>query len=240
MRHWYLIPLAAIVGLIAGSWGPREDLALTREIKEQQTRKTSAASRTGFGAIANLAGIPDRTGSRRFGRTSRTNTVENAEASTNETAAVEAPATNAAPSRAGRRPLRDDDLRARIDEAAELWRTRCELAKTQWKDKLGVEGEKAVQFDSMVDAMNADLRDLMAEFAGEVAVAKEISPELGVKMMSAVTRTVSEAYDALGECVEAEKRAEVSNLPVYEFVDPAVFEPMIKVQDYLEPSRMGF
>ena len=24
MKHWYLIPLGAVVGVIAGSWGPRE------------------------------------------------------------------------------------------------------------------------------------------------------------------------------------------------------------------------
>ena len=27
MKNWFWIPLAAIVGGIAGSWGPREDLA---------------------------------------------------------------------------------------------------------------------------------------------------------------------------------------------------------------------
>ena len=31
MKNWFWIPLAAIAGVIAGSWGPREDLESYKE-----------------------------------------------------------------------------------------------------------------------------------------------------------------------------------------------------------------
>jgi len=238
MKNWYLIPLAALAGLIAGAWGPRADLEAMKELQSEKTVKAESSAKSGFGAIANLVNLPDRARhSRPRPAGAETNRMESA------TNRVESAAgTNGTHAARRHNPWRDrKDLRSRIEEAKELWRTRSELARTQWKAKLGVRGDGEKRFDEMVDAMNADLRDVMTEFAAEVAETRDVSPELGVKMMSAMTRTLAEGYDALGECVDAEARAEVSRMPLHEFIDPSVMEPMIQVQDYLEPSdfKMG-
>lgn len=236
MKHWYLIPLAAIGGLIAGAWGPTADLEAFKELQSEENVKKESNAKSGFGTIANLVNLPDE--ARRPMRrppepeTNRvevvdgTNRVENA-ADTNRVGRLHRPP---------RGPWDRKDLKNRIEEAKELWRTRCDLARTQWKAKLKIEGEKATRFDEMVDAMNADLKDLMTEFAAEVAEKKAVSPELGVKMMSAVTQTLAEEYEAIGECVDDDMRAEVSEMPLHEFIDPSFIEPMIQVQDYLEPG----
>ena len=40
MKNWFWIPLAAIAGLVAGSWGPREDLAKFKEnVREAETQQ---------------------------------------------------------------------------------------------------------------------------------------------------------------------------------------------------------
>ena len=230
MKHWYLIPLAAVVGMIVGAWGPSADLAALREMQAENAVRAETNAKSGFGAIANLVKIPERAAPR-FDSRPATNAVTVADRG--ETAAP----TNGVVRPGRHRVWRDSaDLKNRIEEAKDLWRARSELSRTQWKAKLEVSGDRERRFDEMVDAMNADLRDLMAEFAAEVAESKDVSPELGVKMMSAVTRTLAEGYDALGECVDAEVRAEVSKIPLHEFIDPGVIEPMIQVQDYLEPD----
>lgn len=232
MKNWYLIPLAAVAGLIAGAWGPRADLETLKDAQVVKQAKTESNQKSGFGAITQLVNIPARSRPRRFEPEKDTNTVEGV-ASTNETAEV-------APRRRHRMPWRNsEDLKNRIEDAKDLWKTRSELARTQWKSKLNVSEAQAKRFDEMVDAMNADLKDLMSEFAEEVAQSKTISPELGVKMLSAVTRTLSEGYDALGECVDPSVREEVANMPLHEFIDPSVIEPMIKVQDYVETDNQG-
>lgn len=236
MKHWYLIPLAAIIGLAAGSWGPRADLAELKELGEAKHTRSENHRRSGFGAITELAHIPDRAKSR---RPSGKRPVP--KATTNEVPPITAPEATVTDSgeRADSRKRHPgfigngEDLRSRLDEAAELWRVRGEIARTEWKSKLGLDGARSDAFDSALDAMNADLREVMAEFAVEVAKAKEISPELGIRMMNAVTGTLTATYDAIGEGLDDETRALSAQLPVHDFIDPYIFEPMIQVQDYL-------
>ena len=240
MKNWFWIPLAAIVGGIAGSWGPREDLARFKETvrEERMEKKTSQAA--GFDAFARLANIPD-VAKRQVPKSGKD---LNAAAKTNRTENVRGEETNAAPvvsAETSKKPSwhpptgSRQDLRARIEEAAELWQTRVELAKTQWKAKLGVSGEKATaSFESAVATMNESLRDAMQALADEIEQAGKMTPELSLRMMGDAARVMAEAYDAVGAALPEEKRAEVSDMPVFEFIDPMVAEPLIGVQDKLD------
>lgn len=232
MKNWMWIPLAAIAGLVAGSWGPREDLRLLKErmVTERATKKVSRSA--GFDAFAHLANIPD-VAKRRPKKAAEPNAPKKAlavepEAGTGTTAKA------AAPERRPRR-MSPEDLRARIDEAAELWRTRVELASVQWKGKLGAtDGERATAFDSAIATMNESLRETMQAMADEIESAGKMTPELGLRLMGDASRVMAETYDALGAVVPENRRAEVSEMPVFEFIDPSVAEPLIGVQDKLD------
>ena len=251
MKNWFWIPLAAIAGVIAGSWGPREDLESYKESVRAERSQKKVSGTAGFDAFARLANIPDVAKRR-----------PKAQPRTNEVARVEKPVgTNAVNLAQAKRPgenypvLNDnhrstavwmasggsrEDLKARIEEAAELWNTRVEIAKTQWKGKLGIGDEKSsAAFDSAVATMNEALRDTMEALAEEIEKAGKVSPELGLRMMGDLTRNMAEAYDAIGAAVPPERRADVSEIPVHEFIDPMVAEPLIGVQDKLEGGFMG-
>jgi len=242
MKHWYLIPMAAVAGLIAGSWGPRADLEELKSLRESASEKKVAHHRSGgFGAIADLANVPARAsrprrvkvdGERDAGGeyaadadVENTNAVELAETTVSND--VENVGTTT-------RRVSPEDLRARIDEAAELWRTRSELAKTQWKTKLGLEGENAERFDETLAAMNDALRETMVAAAEEIARVEKLTPELGVKLISAMTESMGEAYEVIGNVVDEDKRGEVSEMTLHDFIDPFVIEPLVSVQDLLE------
>ena len=231
MKNWFWIPLAAITGVIAGSWGPREDLESYKESVQAERTQRKVSGTAGFDAFARLANIPDVAKRR---PKAGTNGVE-------RVARVEKVETNGVEAVAQRRPRWSrEDLAARIEEAAELWNARVELAKTQWKGKLGIgDGAGASSFDSAVATMNEALRDTMEAFAGEIENTGKMTPELGLRMMGDLTRNLAEAYDAIGAAVPAERRAEVSEIPVHEFIDPMVAEPLIGVQDKLEGGFMG-
>lgn len=236
MKNWYLIPLAAIVGIVAGSWGPREDLEKFREnVREERTQKKVSAT-AGFDAFARLASIPDVAKRRPKAKTKGDASGEKGE--TGEKG--ERVGTNGVEVAAQRRPKWSrEDLAARIEEAAELWNTRVELAKTQWKGRLGIgDGVSSASFDSALATMNETLRDTMEAFAEEIENAGRMTPELGLRMMGDLTRNLAEAYDAIGAAVPAERREEVSEIPVHEFIDPMVAEPLIGVQDKLEGGFM--
>ena len=60
MKNWFWIPLAAIVGGIAGAWGPREDLEKFKDgVREERTQKKVSGA-TGFDAFARLVRICSR------------------------------------------------------------------------------------------------------------------------------------------------------------------------------------
>ena len=239
MKNWFWIPLAAIAGVIAGSWGPREDLESYKESVQVERTQKKVSGTAGFDAFARLANIPDVAKRRPKARTNElarsVRHLAPVESSmTNATAVAESPKAFPEEPKNGYR-LSREDLAARIEEAAELWSARVEIAKTQWKGKLGVkDGKSSAAFDSAVATMNETLRDTMEAFAAEIENAGKMTPELGLRMMGDLTRNLAEAYDAIGAAVPPERRAEVSEVPVHEFIDPMVAEPLIGVQDKLE------
>ena len=251
MKNWFWIPLAAVAGVIAGSWGPREDLESYKESVQAERTQKKVSGTAGFDAFARLANIPD-VAKRRPKAQPRTNEIvrvaKPAGTNTVNLAQAKKPGENDPVMNDNRRPTAvwmasggsREDLRARIEEAAELWNTRVELAKTQWKGKLGIKDENSsAAFDSAVATMNEALRDTMEALAEEIEKAGKVNPELGLRMMGDLTRNMAEAYDAIGAAVPPERRAEVSEIPVHEFIDPMVAEPLIGVQDKLEGGFMG-
>ena len=72
--------------------------------------------------------------------------------------------------------------------------------------------------------------------ADEIAAAKTMTPELGVRLMGDLSTSLAETYDAIGACVGEELRGQVSDLQLVDFVDPSVAEPLIAVQDKIDPQ----
>ena len=242
------LPLACLAGFVVGAWGARDELRAYQEsVKEERNR--SAKKVGGFDTFANIVKIPEM--SRRPRRPKRAPDKKKAVHPTNEVsrAANIQPdsAHSATNSRAAERknPSRRsvEDLGVRIEEAQDLWRTRVEVVRAQWKDKLKLSGEKEQAFDAALQEMNERLYDSVATVAELIAGREEISPELGLRLVGETTAIMSETYDKIGACVPENMRSDVSSIQIVDFVDPGVAEPLVGVQGKLEglrpPSRMG-
>ena len=224
------LPVAFVLGGLVGRFGPAEELRAFRRSAEAKETAKAARSANGFDSFAALANIPKA--AKRPHRVTPSKSTD---------ATAKAGADNAAPP-AERRPRRMDpeDLRARIDEAAELWRARIELKRAATVEKLGLNERGAAVFDETIASMNARLRDTMQAMADQLAVeGAEMTPELGVRFLGDLSAAVAETYDALGEAVGEEKRGEISRLQLHEFVDPSSAEPLIAVQDRLDMSALS-
>ena len=226
------LPAAFVIGGLVGYYGPSEELR-SREQREQE-EKAKPRSNNAFGSFAQMVNIPDAAKRPRRARDAEKHDAHDApSAGASESAPTNAPAQTA--ERRHRR-LAPEDLRARIDEAADLWRARVEIARTAAVDKLGLDGDKAQAFNDAVDAMNDKLRESMQLVADEIAAAKTMTPELGVRLMGDLSTSLAETYDAIGACVGEELRGQVSDLQLVDFVDPSVAEPLIAVQDKIDPQ----
>ena len=257
MKSFVWLPIACIAGVIIGAWGPREELRALKENAEAERKKPRNAAE-GFQAFARMANIPEeakRSRRRRpdakplFASTNRpparTVAVTNAPsaplapsapAATQAVETAVAATTNAPPRRQER--MSPEDLRARIEEAQELWRTRVELARARWKEKLNIDAAMGEKFDAALDSMNEQLYDTMQTMAAMLAQQDKMTPELGLRMMGDATTIMAETYEKLGACVPADRRGEVSEMQVFEFIDPGVAEPLIPVQDKLDRFPM--
>ena len=243
------LPLACLVGYVVGTWGARDELRAYQEsVKEEHSRSSKNAA--GFDTFANIVKIPEMT--RRPRKTKKAHVKRKGVASTNEAVVVAAApvtvdaasATNAAPVQAKKPPRRSvEDLGVRIEEAQELWRTRVEVVRAQWKDKLKLSGDKEQAFDAALQEMNERLYDSIAAVADLVAESETMSPELGLRLVGETTAIMAETYDKIGTCVPQEMRTDVSSMQMVDFVDPGVAEPLVGVQGKLEglrhPPRMG-
>ena len=238
------LPLAFVVGGFIGAYGPTEELRTREERVEAEKTKAKAKQKStgAFGSFAQIVNIPDE--AKRPRRPRRTPKDDKPAASTNSAESAEsalasdAAKTNAPAQR--RRPekrLSPEDLKARIDEAADLWRTRIEVAKASAVSKLGLGDAGKASFEEALEAMNDRLRESAQIVADQIASAERMTPELGVRLMGEVSTALAETYDAIGACAGEGKRDEVSNMNLADFIDPSVAEPFVAVQDKLEAMR---
>ena len=237
------LPLACLVGFVVGSWGAKEELRAFKEsVKEGQ--KESARKAGGFDTFANMVKIPEMARRPRKGKRPvkqnvkavSTNSVSVAE--TSQKTDQDGNPANAVAEKSSERKtpprLSREDLRSRIEEAQDLWRTRVDVSRAQWKDKLKLSGESEKAFDAALQEMNERLYDSVAAVADLVADMETMTPELGLRLVGETTAIMAETYDRIGACVPQSMRSDVSSMQMVDFVDPGVAEPLIGVQGKID------
>ena len=225
------LPLVFIAGGLVGYYGPAEELR-SRDVREKE-EKTKAKPKNAFGSFTELVNIPEVA--------KRPRRVKDTEPATNkaDVAATEYEQPNETNATAEataprRKRVAPEDLRARIDEAAELWRTRIEIARASAIEKLGLDDKGAESFNDAIEDMNVKLRESIQIVADRIASSEAMTQELGVRLMGDIATSLAETYDSLAACVDEDHRGEVSRLELTNFIDPSVGEPLIAVQDKLE------
>ena len=243
---WIWVPVAGVIGLMVGAWGPREELR-EREKKAAEEKiaaaEESRTSRGAFKSFAQMVNIPEEARRPRRRGQKRPTKPTAAPATNAVPAAADAPVANAdqhesaAVEEAPRAPA-PNDLRARIEEAQEIWRARSDVARAQWKEKLNLDAAAAEKFDAAIDEMNSQLRDTMQALAEQIAQSDKFTQELGLRRVGDATTIMAETYDKLG-AVAPGARATVSDIQMTDFIDPGVAEPLISVQGKMESLPVG-
>lgn len=241
MKAVIWLPASMLLGMVIGAWGPRADVRdyekwAFSQVKDAERRmwdprnaKQSAASET-FRAFARVANIPDYASKPSKGAAVPPKRRRSGIAATNAV-----PVRETAPAMGAQARPSPRDLRARIEEAQALWAARVDVVRAQWKDKLKLDDAAALRLDALVDEMNLQLYDTMQIMAGHLGNSEEMTPELALRLVGDATTIMAETYDKIGALVPADMRGEVSKMRLDDFIDPAVAEPIIAVQDKIEP-----
>lgn len=233
MKLWHLLPFTLLAGLLIGRWLPNEETRVESAVRmEVTTQKNTDA----LNNITRMVQIPDKASKPRK-RPAPAATNQPPEGATNAIT-LDLTSTNAPAGHSHRERMSPEDLRARIDEAKELWRTRAELARVQMIDKLGLTTvEQQTAFDNAINTMNQTMFDTMKGLATEVKNSPEMTTEQGIRVVAEMTTAMTTTYDALFKAVPQDKQSEVGKMQMTDFIDPNVMEPMIEVQDKLQTMK---
>ena len=243
MKLAVFLPFVLLLGLVIGGWAPKEELrAAKKEVAELTARLTERNKDLRMDTFASFVKIPERAKNPNP-RPSAARTVANlpdrgpsSNSAPQGLTAARAVTNTAAETAAEQpeKPLKAEDLRARIDEAKELWKTRVEIARAQWLDRLRLSPEDTALFDNTINTMNENLYASMQRLADGLASEETITPEAGVRVFNEMTSALVQTYDDLNAFLPEAQRGEAAKLELTDFVDPAVAEPLIAVQDKLE------
>ena len=247
MKNLIFLPLALLLGLLIGQWGPSGELqTLRKEVADLTKKLANRDSDSRIGTITRMVQIPDRASDkprpRPKPRPLATESNDGQSSSTTLNVDIQPPPAVAATESEPITPPSPEDLQARIEEAKELWATRVQIAREQWINRLKLSPEEVELFDASINAMNAELQASIQGLADMLAAGEELTPELGTRFFNEMTASLVQAYDDLGTFVPAEQRGEAAKIELTDFIDPAVAEPLIIVQNKLpnERRRGGF
>lgn len=238
MKSAFFLPFVLLLGLVIGGWAPKEELRSARKELDVLNAKLSDRDKSQrFDAFTRIVQIPDRAKQPKpqAARPSPAHAYET-NAAARPAAAAEAP-TNTVSKKADPKkeaPPKPEDLRARIDEAKELWKTRVDIARAQWIDRLKLTPDGTAQFDNAINTMNENLYAAMQNLADAVGSADTLTPEAGLRSFNEMTSVLVQTYDTLDAVIPDAQQAEAAKMELTDFIDPAIAEPLVAVQDKLE------
>ena len=236
MKFIIILPFVLLLGLIIGGWAPKEELRATKNELVELNKKLSGREKDSrMDTFTRMVKIPDRA-NRPVPQPAATRAAADTPVTGVHTTNLQV-TTNAAPRPASAKtevPVSPEDLRARIDEAKELWKTRVDIARAQWIQRLKLTTEATALLDASVNAMNEELYASMQGLADALSNSDELTPELGTRFFNEMTTSLVKTYDDLNAIVPEEQRGETADIDLTDFIDPGVAEPLIGVQDKLD------
>jgi len=225
MKHFVWIPIALLLGLILGGWGPREDLKLARQeldlLRSKETRRTENPVRT----VTDWVRIPPSA----------------SQEPAAPPASAEAVATNGPATVAQAAPAETPEgLRKQIDAAIELWKVRSDVARSTFLARANFDQEQTTRFDVLLSAMNLRLRATIEQIAARLRAGEPPTPESGVQAVHALSGALATTYDEMDRTLPPTWRTtENGPLDLVDFIDPSVAEPLIGVEQLLPRGRRG-
>jgi hypothetical protein len=242
MKLALFLPFVFLLGLIIGGWAPKEELRASRkQIAELAAKLAARDNGSRMDMFTRIAMIPDRAQPKPPPHTRSGPHADRDVLPEADTNAVASNATsNAAPiqprhrrQQGSDRAPRPEDLRTRIDEAKELWITRVEVARAQWIDRLKLSQDQTAQFDEAILSMNAQLQATLQILSDELAASDTLTPETGIRTFNEMTSILVATYDRIGSVLPEGEEGQTGTLELTDFIDPAITEPLISVQDKL-------
>lgn len=244
MKFWFVFPLVFLAGLLIGGLQPRGELRRLRQ--ELETRKkvenTPPAQSRQLASFLSMLPVdtPVRDPERDHARVS-TSRVETAETDNGTATGHVAQLADTRKNRAAMTPEeRAEAFKARMEQAAEAWRLRAEIARSGFASKTGFTDKEMMDFDVLMKSMNVRLEDLFIKTAEQLKAGDPFTPETGIRLVNGLTESMVLTYSEMDRKLPATWRKDAgASFDLVTYVDPVVVKPLVEVQDKLPaPGEM--
>ena len=233
--------LTLVVGYILGGWSPRSDIyALEKKIAQLEHKFEERAyggnpSLSGITQMLNVPDKPDPQSSRGDGESDAKSSadegaMEPSEASTTEEEGEEPEAENEAEV-----PDEPESFEKRIEQAAELWGMRSDIARNSFLTNINATEEESGRFDILVEAMNIRLESTIGKWAATLNEDSVPAREAGLRMMNEITDALVLTYDELNRSMPPSWSDDAGNeFQLVDYIDPLVAMPLSGLEDTLQ------
>lgn len=228
MRAYILLPFIFLLGLLLGQCTPQQELTRLKRELAQRPKHAEQRHNLNLDTITRMVQIPETTTRRSARPAPAVQITANAPSDASDAATSPHDTASFPPS------WSEHSLAARIEEAKELWQTRMTLARTQWIERLQLTTDGVILFDDVIDNMNLELQASLQQLADLLADDTTMNTAIGVRLVSQLTTSIANAYDELHTLLPPETHAPLTELELTDFINPAVADPLIAVQDKLE------
>jgi hypothetical protein len=235
VKAWVLIPLVFLAGLVIGGLQPRGELRRLRQ--ELETRKkverTAPPQERQLASFLSMLPMDAPRADRATASAAYTNDAGNAATQIMMTATglvAESGGTNRWQQMTAEE--RKAAFQARLDQAAEVWLMRAEVARGTFAAKTGFTDLEMTDFDVLMGSMNIRLLDLFKQTAEQIEAGGEFTPESGIRLMNGLTQAMVMTYDEMDRKLPATWRTDAgASFDLVTYVDPKVAQPLVGVQD---------
>jgi hypothetical protein len=240
MKAWVLFPLIFLAGLVIGGLQPKGEIRRLRQELDTRKKAEQAPAPRERQLASFLSMLPVDT-PRHDDPPAYTHDAGNAATQILMTATGLVAETGGTNHWQTMTPAeRTAAFQARLDQAAEAWRLRAEIARGTFAAKTGFTKTDMDNFDVLMVSMNVRLEDLFKQTAKQIEDGTEFTPETGVRLMNGLTQSMVLTYDEMDRKLPATWRTDAgTSFDLVTYVDPKVVQPLVKVQDKLPKPGQG-
>lgn len=233
------VVIALVAGLLLGRMGPQIDLRRARERIKELESEQAARARSGGAPLSGVKSMlkvsqADMEAGAKARRKREEDAKQQGTVGTNGPTSADSGSDTNATERAARDRAA---MTNQIETMKRAWSLRVDIARTNFIAKTKLDEKGRADFDVLVEAMNLRLGTAIDKWATVIREKNEMTPELGVRMMTDLGNAVVLTYDEFDRVLPPTWRENAGKFEMVDFIDPEVLTPLQDLEGVINQSQ---
>lgn len=232
------VVVALLAGMFLGRLGPQGDLRRAREQVKELERRIRENSQSRGASISGVKSMlkvseEDMEAGAKARKAREAEAAKQSAADSNAVVTTDAADTNSAERIARERAA----ITNNIEQMKKAWSLRVDIARSNFIARAKLEPKGQQDFDVLIDAMNLRIGTAIDKWAGVIREKGEMTPEMGVRMMTEMGNAVVLTYDEFDRVLPESWRENTGKFEMVDFIDPEVLTPLQDLDGIINKSQ---